>query len=125
MADIHPSSLEAELARHAAQNEALGRALEEENVPLGLPRIVDLTFLSGNKTAAVALQAALAEAGFPDAKAHRSDSGKGRWNVEVSLSLAPDLVLSAPFTEKLVRLARACESRYDGWGTDISDCGPL
>jgi regulator of RNase E activity RraB len=104
---------------HEARNSALLRVFQEKKVDLREPRKIECHFWTRNGDDAKALAVSLNNRGFKilvQGLASRRDDSI-RCNVEAEIRQSIDLTMRREFIEDLVRLARAHNSIYDGWGT--------
>jgi regulator of RNase E activity RraB len=90
-------------------------------VDLSESRTIDCHFWSASEADAEALGIALSFRGFMITVKQRASNLDAAlpWNLEVRIKQSVDLTVRPEFTEDLVTLADAHNSRYDGWGTSI------
>jgi hypothetical protein len=106
---------------HLQRNLALRENLIQKGVELDAPRNVDLHFWSIDQLDAAMLARSLYQSGFlililaPS----EQDSGEIFWNVTAGIKEPILRIISPEFTERIVRLALAHSSEFDGWGTSV------
>ena len=114
-------SIHTAIAGHYARNKSLKEVLLAKQVDLREPRNIECHFWSASQADARELTTALQSRGFTiiaQQKASNADAAMA-WNIEARITQSVDLTTRHEFTEDLVTLADAHNSRYDGWGTSI------
>lgn len=107
------------IAGHDSRNVALKRLLVDKGINCQDPRIIEFHFWSATQIDADSLAKALASQGFAILTTRKAASTAAPlpWNVEAQANQSVELTVRQDFTEGMVRLAKAHNSSYDGWGT--------
>jgi hypothetical protein len=115
------NSIESQLAGHRKRNNELRKTFESRNVDFQQIRPVDFHFWAWSQRDAAVLARSLYQMGFlirllaPAAV----DTDPDRWTIEGGARISLAEALSDELAEKLVRLASAEDTIFDGWGTSI------
>jgi S-adenosylhomocysteine hydrolase len=118
---VRDEDLQSTIEAHQRRNASLRDLLITKGVDLTEPRIVECHFWSTGEDNARALAKALEIRGFKIRvlRAARTANERYLWNVETAVKQSPEITMRPEFTDDLVKLASAFESRYDGWGTQV------
>jgi len=114
-----PDSVSSSVAAHAARNRDLVALISKKGGDLTARRVIDLHFWSPDKTSAGRLTHALREFGVDQIKSNQSKSDPSLWNVEGQILASVNEVVADEFVHRLVSLAVANRSVFDGWGTSL------
>ena len=114
-----PDNVASSIAAHAARNRELVALISKEGGDLTARRVIDLHFWAPDEVSAEKLTDALRALGVGEVVSSQSDSDPSLWNVEGQILASVDDVVADEFVERLVSLARAHGSDFDGWGTSL------
>jgi hypothetical protein len=110
-----------EIAGHRERNRELRAKFEERNVDLDDPRAIEFHFWAWSQRDAAVLGRTLYQMGFllRLLAPAPGENDPDRWSVEAGTKIPLSQALGNELTEKLVKLAAAEDSVFDGWGTSV------
>ncbi len=106
---------------HRRRNAALVESLRAQNVDTEVPREIEVHFWASRHENAVSFAKALYDAGFQLSVLAPSPSVSepDMWNVEVTIVLSVQAVVSDDFIRNIIMFADNYAARFDGWGTSV------